>query len=601
MDIRQFAYAGINIYGILSETTGKTTEELKKMDLTFEDISDALIKASKQGGKYYKGQEKSAETLTGQVNALKKSFKDLLGELTESLLPTVKKIINKVSEIIKKFKSLDAGTKERIVKIGLLVTALSPLLIITGKLITSVGTIITTLSKLSGIIAKVTVATGGLTTAFSLIGISALTGLTVALSEKSKILTDDLKKLKDSVDTQRDSWDKLKEASQNYIDVNSSEIDNLQRLKDELVSIVDENGRVKAGYEERARFITSQLSEALGIEIELNNGIIENYKEIENAVDGVIRKKKVELLLNAHAEEYTQALENEKEATELLYEIQSQINTKTNELAEARKKAYNSKEVMQLQGELTVLNGQLAEQQDLVGQYAYTIQNYEELQNKSISGTAEEIDKAIQKITTSWDKSTKQVGVNIYQQEEAFKGIVTVVEDTQQDIADEFNGDVVVKAMQGQSQRVYSAWTENVDGETWGADLADQISSGIESKLARITSSVTTVATKIRDILGFSIPKEGPLSNFDESMPDMIDLMIKGLNKSYPKLQLETEKIAQKMSNILSVDIKGADITQKVISTSPNVVAVNFYPQQMTEAEMDRAFNYVDRRYGMAY
>ena len=31
------------------------------------------------------------------------------------------------------------------------------------------------------------------------------------------------------------------------------------------------------------------------------------------------------------------------------------------------------------------------------------------------------------------------------------------------------------------------------------------------------------------------------------------------------------------------------------------VINVNFYPQQMTEAELDRAFNYIDRRFGLAY
>lgn len=30
-------------------------------------------------------------------------------------------------------------------------------------------------------------------------------------------------------------------------------------------------------------------------------------------------------------------------------------------------------------------------------------------------------------------------------------------------------------------------------------------------------------------------------------------------------------------------------------------VTVNFYPQQMSEAELDKAFNYIDRRFGMAY
>lgn len=30
-------------------------------------------------------------------------------------------------------------------------------------------------------------------------------------------------------------------------------------------------------------------------------------------------------------------------------------------------------------------------------------------------------------------------------------------------------------------------------------------------------------------------------------------------------------------------------------------VVVNFYPQEMTTAELDKCFNYVNRRFGMAY
>ena len=36
------------------------------------------------------------------------------------------------------------------------------------------------------------------------------------------------------------------------------------------------------------------------------------------------------------------------------------------------------------------------------------------------------------------------------------------------------------------------------------------------------------------------------------------------------------------------------------VGTNNNIV-VQFYPQQMTDAEMDRAFNYVERKFGMAY
>ena len=32
-----------------------------------------------------------------------------------------------------------------------------------------------------------------------------------------------------------------------------------------------------------------------------------------------------------------------------------------------------------------------------------------------------------------------------------------------------------------------------------------------------------------------------------------------------------------------------------------NNITVNFYPKQMSEAELDKAFNYIDKRFGMAY
>ncbi len=57
------------------------------------------------------------------------------------------------------------------------------------------------------------------------------------------------------------------------------ELNSLQSLSNELSTIVDSNGKVKDGEADRAAFITSQLSSALGIEINLTNGQIQNYQK----------------------------------------------------------------------------------------------------------------------------------------------------------------------------------------------------------------------------------------------------------------------------------------------------------------------------------
>ena len=161
MDIRQFAYAGIDVYGILSATTGKTTEEIKKMDITYQDLSKSLQMAASEGGKYYNGQGQMAETLTGQISRLKKTFKDLTGELSKSLYPILKKITEKLQDVVDWVKNSDDKTKNMITGIGLFVAALGPALVIIGKLIVFGGKVAGTLSKLSAWIAKISASVGG--------------------------------------------------------------------------------------------------------------------------------------------------------------------------------------------------------------------------------------------------------------------------------------------------------------------------------------------------------------------------------------------------------------------------------------------------------
>lgn len=87
-----------------------------------------------------------------------------------------------------------------------------------------------------------------------------------------------------------------------------------QQLWDELQGIVDQNGKIKEGYEERAAFITSTLSEALGVEIETADGVIQKYGELTQSIDQVIQKKKAEAILSAYEDDYTTAIKNQTQA-----------------------------------------------------------------------------------------------------------------------------------------------------------------------------------------------------------------------------------------------------------------------------------------------
>lgn len=66
----------------------------------------------------------------------------------------------------------------------------------------------------------------------------------------------------------------------------------------------------------------------------------------------------------------------------------------------------------------------------------------------------------------------------------------------------------------------------------WGADMINNFKAGIEQKWEDLKQGISDIGTGIANLLGFSVPKEGPLSDADTWMPDMIDLLVKGVNDS---------------------------------------------------------------------
>lgn len=88
IDIKQFAMAGIDIYGVLADYTGKSTAEVQGMTITYDLLTTALKKASEEGGRYYNAMETQSQTLSGRIETLKDNWSQLLGTLTKGLTET---------------------------------------------------------------------------------------------------------------------------------------------------------------------------------------------------------------------------------------------------------------------------------------------------------------------------------------------------------------------------------------------------------------------------------------------------------------------------------------------------------------------------------
>lgn len=152
MDIRQFAMAGINIYGLLSEASGKSIEEIQKMEITYDDLTAALIKATEEGGAYYGAMQQQAETYNGQLNSLKARIKDTLGNTFQSVSDLLK---NEIFPAIN--KALDSIDFNKLAtSIGNIISLVEAILPVVNWVVTNVlGAIGDVIANLSPVFTRV--------------------------------------------------------------------------------------------------------------------------------------------------------------------------------------------------------------------------------------------------------------------------------------------------------------------------------------------------------------------------------------------------------------------------------------------------------------
>ena len=110
VDIKQFAYAGIDIYGILSDYTGKSREEVQNLKISYDLLAEALKAASEEGGRYAGAMEAYSQTLQGRMDTLADNAAQLAGALTEGLFEAQGQLVSAAAGWIDTLRSaLEAG------------------------------------------------------------------------------------------------------------------------------------------------------------------------------------------------------------------------------------------------------------------------------------------------------------------------------------------------------------------------------------------------------------------------------------------------------------------------------------------------------------
>lgn len=118
-DIKQFAYAGIDVYGILADYTGKSTEDVQKMKISYDLLTNALLSASEEGGRYFGAMETQSQTLDGRILTLKDNATQLAGALTEGVASTKGELVNVATGWVQELTdSLQTGGVASMVETG---------------------------------------------------------------------------------------------------------------------------------------------------------------------------------------------------------------------------------------------------------------------------------------------------------------------------------------------------------------------------------------------------------------------------------------------------------------------------------------------------
>lgn len=351
----------------------RQTETLKKLANASELLAEDMSKANEEWKKAtFLGESASQvyNTYESKIQSLKNSFSELqisiydnikvpLTEVAEELSKFLqsddakkfaKDFANAMKNIISLLASLIKGLIKNFDKIIAIIKLATSVLagFITTKVINGVASMISNIGKFAtSLIALVTnllSATSAqnalnIAMASNPIGmIATLIGLLVSglvmLAINTEKATDEVVEHTNALKEQNNQLEANREEREKAIAGIDSEYNHYESLISELKNIVDENGKVKEGYESRVNAILPIIKDATGVEITLIDNQIVKYNELIGTIDNLIKKKRAEARLSVYEDDY-------KEAIKSTDQVNKEYSDLTNKLSELKRKRKN--------------------------------------------------------------------------------------------------------------------------------------------------------------------------------------------------------------------------------------------------------------------
>lgn len=376
------------------------TQAIREQRFSLDDLTTGYTDMRNVVNDTYEATQDAPDKAKVALNNLKLE----LAQLGEAVLPKVEKVVDsgvkKLPAIKKTLKPIGDGIRN-------FVTAMKPAVEILGNGIKNIGT------GAKWLIDKIP------------------TLRRAAQEAKTQgylsVLTSESKELSDGVEEDIKKMDELRSTAREQTEIDLAKTYKTETLYKELQGLVDQDGKVKKGYEDRVNFIIGELEQATGIEINQIDGVIQEYDKLQAKIEETIQKQRAEIFQKNYTEMYSEALAQNTQAASKLVQAQnirdesqaylSDLNSQVKAMFEQGGKMYGSNITYDMVGNVNASNIDQLKQWGVLSQEEYARAQSALINYTTASDTLAKEKAAIQqnnKIISQYEKAEQALANGNY-------------------------------------------------------------------------------------------------------------------------------------------------------------------------------------------
>lgn len=438
------------------------------------------------------------DNLEGQLTILKSQLQELAISFGDLLMPAVRSIVSGLQGMVDVLNAMPDGVKQVIMIIALLAAVLGPVLIIIGKVISAVGTIMTIVPKLAGVINTVKTAFGALNAVMLANPIAIVIAAIAALVAAFVYL-----------------WNTNEEFRQFWISLWESVKETAIQCWQAISAFLSQ------AWEAIQNTAVSVWNGIRDFFSGLWTGIQTLFTTVVNAIAGFLSgawnavKGTVVSVWNAISQFFTSVWNGIRNVTSVV----------VNGIRSFLQSAWNGIRALIT----TVMNGI----KSVVNAVWNGIRSVITRVMNGIRSVVSSVWSGIRNTISSIVNGIKNTVSNAFHA--MWSGIRSTISGIYNTIRD------------GLGNAVNYITSLASAGWRWGADIINGIVNGIRSCIGAVASAVTDVANTIRSHLHFSVPDEGPLTDFESWMPDFMNGLAEGIEKSRGMVKAAVNSVAADM------------------------------------------------------